>query len=736
MFEGEKKDWIGAAMTRREDPPLLRGEGRFVADHTPPECLFLEFFRAPQASGRITALELDAARETDGVFAVFAAADLGLSGHSAVNMLIPGARAKSFDVLAGEQVTALGQPVVAVVAQSPAQAMDGAEAVWLDLEAEETLDRSDVPTAQYRTGDAGKALSKSALRCAVRVDHARVAPFALEPRAALAEWDGELLRVHLSTQTPFRAKEDLARILGLEPDQVQVIAPDVGGAFGGKASIYPEEVAVAFAAKVLGRPVKWVASRSEELQAATHGRGAATGAEIGLDGEGQITALRADLDFPLGAWTPYSAYAPARNAARILPGPYRVGSVDIQLTTRFENRAPMGIYRGAGRPEAVMLMERLIDKAARLAGVDPLELRRRNMLNAGDFPYQSPTGELMDLSDLPALLDRLEQESGYVELRQRQQARRAAGEVCGLGLALYLEPCGQGWETARLSLLPDGRFQAETGASAQGQGRETAFAQIVAQELGVTPDQVAVAEGDTARLNNGLGALASRSTAIGGTAMMRASAGLAALARARLASARGVAETEILQVDGGFAWGNRLYTWAEIASEGTLVAEETYTAPQEAWASGAVLAEVTIDRDTGVTRTDRITWVDDAGRVLNPMLLEGQMMGGLAQGMGHAFMERIAYDADDQLLTGSLMDYALPRATDMPGAVHFHSAPTRSGANELGAKGVGEAGCIAVPPALANAVQDALSPFTEDDLDFPLTSEKIWRAMQATEETP
>ncbi|WP_196941918.1 xanthine dehydrogenase family protein molybdopterin-binding subunit [Pseudooceanicola algae] len=724
-------------MKRREDPALLKGAGHYVDDLSPPGCLVMDFFRSPEPSGRILSIDKADALAVEGVVAVLGAADLPLKGSSAVNMLIKGARQRPFDVLAGDVVTALGQPVVAVVAQNRAAALDGAEALLVEIEPGETLDSAPHPTAHHASGDAGAALDSAAVRVEAALNHARLAPMALEPRAALADWDGQTLTLHLSTQTPFRAREDLARILGLPLAQVRVIAPDVGGAFGGKASIYPEEVALAFAAHQLGRAVKWTATRSDDLMAATHGRGAETRAEIGLDAAGLITAFRAELTFSLGSWTPYSAYAPARNAARILPGPYRCGPVDIHLATRFENRAPMGIYRGAGRPEAVMLTERLIDKAALAAGIDPLDLRRRNILRSGDFPYASPTGELLDQSNPAALLDRLEREADYAALRARQARRRAEGEVVGIGLALYIEPCGQGWETARLRLCADGSFAAQTGASAQGQGRETAFAQIAADVLCVAPECVQVGEGDTAALSNGLGALASRSTAIGGSAMLRAARRFLDQACARLADLQGLARDDILPGEGGLLVGNRLLGWPEIAclpGFADLAVEETYTAPREAWASGAVLAEVSVDPDTGVPLVERIIWVDDAGRVINPMLLKGQMMGGLAQGLGHVFMERIAYDDDGQLLTGSLMDYAVPRAGDMPRDLHLHSEPTLSGANDLGAKGVGEAGCIGVPPALVNAVQDALSPFTRQDLHLPLTSENIWRAMHPAKE--
>lgn len=387
-----------------------------------------------------------------------------------------------------------------------------------------------------------------------------------------------------------------------------------------------------------------------------------------------------------------------------------------------------------------MLMERLIDKAARALDLDPLELRRRNLIPAAAMPYPTPTGEVFDSGDFAGLLDRLEEVTGYAALRARQAVRRAAGELCGLGLALYVEPCGQGWETARVALRPDGSFRADTGSSAQGQGRETAFAQIVAEAMGCLPAQVQVAEGDTGNLNNGIGALASRSTAIGGSAMQLACGRLMVDLRGAMARLHGASEADVQAFDGGLTVAGAPMGWAEIARSldtGGLLpgpVEETYTAPGEAWASGAVLAEVAIDPDTGVPEIERITWVDDAGRVINPLLVEGQLIGGMAQGLGHALMERVVYDEDGQLLTGTLMDYAVPRASDMPRDIRLEKRATRSPANVLGVKGVGEAGCIGVPPAIVNAVQDAIAPHSMRELHPPLTSERIWRALNNLED--
>lgn len=720
VLDGQRapQAWTGRPMARREDGRLLRGQGRFVDDLAPDSALVLEVLRSPYPSGRITVLDLSAALALPGVRAIYTGADLAGLGAAGVNALLPGRRVPMV-VLAQDRVQAVGQAVAAVVAETRAIARDALDLIVLEVA--ETAPET-VPVVSHRWGapQAAEGLSVTAA-----VDHALVAPFALEPRACVARPEAEGLTVWLSTQTPQRGRDDLCAMLGLPSAGLRVIAPDVGGAFGGKASLMPEDVLTAFAALSLGRPVVWCASRSDEFLAATQGRGARTRGVVTVDPDGRLLALQAGMTFPLGHWMPYSALAPARNAGRILPGPYSVAGVEIDVTAMLTSGPAVNIYRGAGRPEAAILMERLMDKAAQRTGLDPLDFRRRNLAAP---PAALPGGDTICSGDFTALLDRLENESGYAALRDRQRKRQAQGAVCGLGLALYVEPCGQGWETAALSLQPDGRFLALTGSSAQGQGRETAFAQIVADALGIAPDDVTVAQGDSGLVPEAIGALASRSTAIGGTAMWRACGLLIGQAVQAAAARIGCPPTEVGYGAGRFTGRGQALGWQDLAAQAPpLSADVRHMAAAEAWASGAVLAEVSVDPDTGAVTVARITWVDDAGTVINPALVEGQLRGGLAQGLGAALMERVVYRGG-QLLTGSLMDYAVPRATDMP-PVRLFSQPTRSPANALGAKGVGEAGCIGVPAAILNAVQDALLPFTDADLSLPLTSEQVWRAL-------
>ncbi|MDT8857945.1 xanthine dehydrogenase family protein [Paracoccaceae bacterium Fryx2] len=451
--------WIGRAMARREDVRLLTGRGRFVDDLTPGGALVLEVLRSPHGSGRIDGLDVTGARALPGVVAVFTAADLAGLGSAAVNALLPGVAAVPLPLLAVGRVQAVGQAVAAVVATSREVARDAVDLIVLDVAEDEA---GPVPLLRHVWG---APFEPRGVPVMARVDHALVAPLALEPRAALAVPEEGGLCVWLSTQTPQRGRDDLCAILGIGRGRLRVIAPDVGGAFGGKASLMPEDALVALAALRLGQAVHWCATRSDEFQAATQGRGAASSGTLWLDADGRVRGLRAELEFPLGHWMPYSALAPLRNGGRILPGPYNVAAVEVVAGASLTNGAAVNIYRGAGRPEAAMLMERLMDRGAQALGLDPLELRRRNLALA---PQVLPSGDRLCSGNFAGLLDQLERESGYAGLRAAQVARRAAGEVCGLGLALYVEPCGQGWETAEIRLMGDGRLVALTGSSAQG----------------------------------------------------------------------------------------------------------------------------------------------------------------------------------------------------------------------------------------------------------------------------
>ena len=686
------------AAARREDRRLITGQGSYVHDIALSGMLHASFLRSDHARGRISAIDAGPARLAAGVRLVLSGEDVADMCMPAVNPLLPASGGGSAPLLAHREVRAVGQPVAMVVADSRGHAEAAAELIEAHIAAmpEAGQAHEAVFRVNFRAGTAGEA----ATRVAVRHAQPRLAPAPLETRATVAVRAGGRLTVWLPTQSPARARDDIAATLGLPKTQVRVIAPDVGGAFGGKATVCPEDLLVALAAWRLERAVKWVASRGEDFLSATHGRGAQMHGTLTLDRDGRFTHLQASLRFPLGSWLPYSAAMPVRNAARILPGPYQVASIDIDAQACVEHAAAVNIYRGAGRPEAALLMERLVEAAARATGIDPLELRRRNLIAADAMPHATPTGECLDSGDYPGLLARAAARFGYPGERRAQTRRRACGELLGIGMAFYIEPCGQGFEAARVTLRADGSVCVASGAAAQGQGHETTYAEIAAAALGCEACRVSVVHGDTDSAPDGIGALASRSIAIGGSAVLEA---------ARAAARRR---------DAGEAL--------------PLTAESAYRAAGEAWSYGCVMVRMRIDRETGKPAIERLVWVDDAGRVISPALAEGQLVGGLAQGIGQAMMERIVYDSHGQLLTGSLMDYALPRAADIP-VVELESLAVPATANILGAKGVGEAGTIGVPAALLNAALDALAPLGVTDLDFPLTAERLWRTIHASQ---
>lgn len=688
---------------RREDDALLRGRGCYVHDVVLPDALHLAFARSAHAHARVQHLGLEEARAVPGVVAVLTAAELGAGLQMPdPNRLLAVEEGTGFPLLAADILSYVGQPLAVVVARSRAAALDAAALVHADVSAlDASRDFDDrAPIATRVAHRSGTPVDPAAVRHRVSAEIAfpRVVAMAMEPRSCCARWDGATanMTVWLGTQTPSRAQADMAAVLGLPTAQVRVVSPDVGGAFGSRASVCPEDLLVALAARHLQAAVRWMSSRSEDFVSGMHGRGSRLAGELALDARGNFIALSARLAFTLGAWLAYSAVVPLRNAARILPGPYVVPSLDIQGQASRAHAAPVTIYRGAGRPEAALLMETLVDKAARASGIDPVALRRRNLVPADAMPYRTASGEVLDSGDYLQALDKACTRFGYEGERRSQQQRRAQGEVVGIGIAMYIEPCGQGWESARVTLHPDGRATVASGTPAQGQGHATTFAQIAADELGCRPDDVTMCMGDTASCPAGTGALASRSTAIGGSAIVQACRDAIALQRS----------------------GKPL----------PITVDATFTAP-EAWSYGCVIARMAIDVDTGTPVVERIVWADDAGRIVNPLLAKGQLLGGAAQGLGQALMERMVYDDAGQLLSGSLMDYAVPRAGDMP-VLEIESLHIPSPNNLLGAKGVGEAGCIGVPAALMNAARDALHAFGEPELQLPLRAEQLWRAMQ------
>ncbi len=709
--------YLGKPLRRREDARLVTGRGHFADDERIDGCLTLSFFRSPHATGKVIRLDANAARQHPGIVAVYTDDDIaGVGRHGVNGAMVDELNAPPYPLLAEHGIKSVGQPVAAIVAVSKQAAIDAAELIELEVEESdptalagetgqalfENIAGNRALSKHWQAGDVVRLFDGAAHIVTARTTHPRLAPTPMEPRTIVANPDPETggLTIHMSTQNPFRVRTGIADMLALEEAQVRIIAIDVGGAFGMKASVYPEEVLVAWAALKLQRPVRWVASRSEEMLTAWHARGSDNRGELAVDAAGRFLALRAQIMVPLGHWMPFSAAIPLWNSGRMLPGPYKISAVDIRADGYITNTAPVGIYRGAGRPEACALMERLVDEAARATGMDPAEIRQLNFVAAEDLPFTSATGGKPDSGDFAEALSLASDLAEYQALKAHVSKRRDHGEICGIGIASFTEPCGGGWESARVTWNPDGTILAATGTSSQGHGRETAFAQIVADEMHVPIETITITHGDTALTPEGIGALASRSSGIAGSAMLLA--------------AREVAE---------------ILRQTNAPPDKPIIVETKYTADGEAWAHGCAIATVSIDPDTGVLTVERVVSIDDAGVVLNEMLFDGQVVGAAVQGLGEALMERMVYDDNGQLLTGSFMDYALPRASDIPPIV-LGRTETPSPNNVIGAKGVGEAGTIGVPAAVLNAAMDALRQYGVENLKMPLTSERLWRAMQ------
>lgn len=699
---------------RREDTALLTGRGKYTGDVRVSSTLHAVFVRSPLPHGRLQPIDTQVAEQASGVVAVLTAATLTPSGQAVYmpppNLLLPLDTVVPTEVLARDVVTYVGQPVALVVARSASEAHAAAQILQLHIEplapvldfastnpvtrVSHQFDRGQLPPVNVED-------HVGTITAEVELQVPRVLAMSMEPRGVQVQWIHETddspasLTVWIGTQTPSRARTDMADALGWPPERVRVISGHVGGAFGAKSSLCPEELAVVLAARQLRAALRWQSTRSEEFTAGMHGRGARLSGRLSLSLDGRFEAMTADLRFTIGAWLPFSAVVPLRNAARILPGPYRVSRLDVQGSAVLSHAAPVTIYRGAGRPEAALLMETLVEQAARAAGMDPVALRRLNLVSASDMPYNTPTGEVLDSGDYLRALTLACERFDYEGQRQLQAQRRAQGEVVGIGLALYIEPCGTGWESAQVDWHEDGSVTVATGSPAQGQGHGTTYARIAAQALSIDPQAVTVLYGDTALCPPGVGALASRSTAIAGSAIVQTCN--------ELKARRAAGEPLPLSAGGRFT-------------------------AAESWSYGCVIACMSVDRDTGRPTIEQIVWADDAGHIVHPELAKGQLIGGLAQGLGQAMFEKLVYDDAGQLITGSLMDYAVPRADDMP-PIDIHSFAIPSPNNLLGAKGVGEAGCIGVPAALMNAARDALSPLGECPLQFPLTAEQFWRAM-------
>ena len=756
---------IGQAITRREDQRLLTGQGQYVDDVDMPGALHMAFVRSPHARARVRGVDTAAALAMPGVAAACTGADLVAAGVKPmpVNAGLRNAAGKPMSAppyhpLATDEVRYVGQPVAAVLAATRQQAEDAAEQVAVDYEelpAVVTLEAAtaegalqlwpDAPgnvSACTRFGDSAAcdaAFAAAAHVARVAFMNQRLVPVSMEPRGTSAEVDAASGRVVMRTscQNPAGLQKTLADVLGVPAAGVRVLVGDVGGGFGMKTQLYPEDAVVAWAARHLGRPVRWRASRSEEFLSGNHGRDQHNEGELALDAQGRILGLRVRITGNVGAYAsgPGSVIVVAVGP-KVVTGVYHVPALDLRGTAVLTNTNVVGAYRGAGRPEAIYLIERLMDAAAAGMGMDPAELRRRNLIQPSAMPYTTPMGETFDSGNFPHMLERMLSLADWPGYEARRRASAARGRLRGRALSTFLEWTGVVHEEAvRLEVTGGGRVVVYTAMQAMGQGIETSYVQIIADTLGVDPDRVDVVQGDS-DVAQGIGSMGSRSLYIGGSAMMTASREAIEKGRELAGDALEAAGSDIEYRDGRFTVAGTdvaidLFELAGRQAGGRIAIDTLQKVDGPSWPNSCHVCEVEVDPDTGVVRIDRYTTLDDVGRVINPLIVAGQVHGGIAQAVGQAMLEATRYDPESgQLLTGSLLDYCIPRADDLPDFVQVCDESTPCRINPLGAKGVGELGTVGGTPTVVNAIIDALRPLGVHHLEMPVTSERVWRAMQ------
>jgi carbon-monoxide dehydrogenase large subunit len=749
---------VGRPLKRIEDPQLVTGRDPYVNDVRLANALTMAVARSLHAHARIRSVDVAGARRVPGVVGVWTAADL----NSAVGVVDCPLPDQAFDwvnrhghtLLAEGRVRHVGEPVAVVVAETPGAAADGAQAVAVDYEplpgvvdAEAALQpgspllypESGTNAAirvKREQGDVDAAFQRAAAVVELTLTSQRVIPFAMEPRACSAVWDAaaQKLSVWGDTQVPHHMRDEIAALLKLEPGQVHLRTGRVGGGFGAKVPVYQEDRLVAILAHRLGRAVRWAASRQEDMQATGHGRDMRCHLRLAADAHGRIQALEARIVGNVGYCMYHVGALLPVLCGQMITGCYDIQTARVEVVAAYTNTMGTVPYRGAGRPEAAYFLERGIDQVARRLGLDPAEVRRRNFIPPEAFPYNTMMGFTYDSGDYARTLDYALHKAGYAGLRQQQAAARQAGRLFGIGLASYVEICGfEDNETSDIEVGADGRVTVLTGSASHGQGHETSYAQLVADELQVPIEMVTVVHGDTARVRSGVGTFGSRSIARGG---MHALGNARKVRDKALEIAAGLLEAapaDMVLEDGAFkvrGVPNRQVGWKAVAeaSRGQLVARQDLSGSGTLFPFGAHVAVVEVDPDTGQPRLSKYVSVDDSGFLVNPLLAQGQVHGGLAQGIGQALLEGAAFDETGQLLTSSLMDYALPKSDDLIAFENDHTR-TPSPRTALGVKGIGESATIGSTPAVANAVMDALAPRGVSHVELPLTAGKLWQAM-------
>jgi aerobic carbon-monoxide dehydrogenase large subunit len=757
---------IGTSIRRVEDPILVTGKGCYVDDIELPGLLHIAFLRAPYAHAKITSIDTSAARTMTGVVAVVTGADVEHLNIPAAPM-VSGQKIPPHPVLARGAVHAAGVPVAAVVAHSRALAQDAANAIEVEYEAlpavtdaekalepgaplaREELDSNVCYVTTKKGGDVEKAFAQAEHICRMHIASPRQVALAIEPRGILASPEpmGQGVTVWLSTQAPHRVRGDLASALGFPENRIRVIAPDVGGGFGSKGPLYREYVLACHLALKLRRPVKWIATRSEDFVTTIQGRDQAMTSELALKRDGTMLGLKVRVVANLGAYLYSSTAGPPQRMMAMAPGSYQIQNCHVEVVAVFTNTVPTGPYRGAGRPESVLNIERLIDKAAKELGLDRLAIRRKNFIRPEQFPYRTGVGVEYDSGDYEKSLAEALRLSDYEKLIRYRDEARSRGELVGVGVSTFVEPSGgAGFESGTVRVERTGEITLLTGSSSHGQGHETSFAQVLADKMRVSMDHVAIRHGDTLAVQQGVGTFGSRSMVMGGGSMTVAAERVIQKARRIAAHLVEAAPEDMVQADGGFAVAgvpDKKVSWRQIAAaahggrlppgvEPGLQETAFFDPRREAWGFGAHVCVVRVDRDTGTPTIEKLVLVDDCGVIINPMIVEGQVHGGVAQGLGEALCEQMLFAEDGQVVTGTLMNYAVMRADNMP-HLTLGETVTPNPFNPLGVKGVGEAGTNGAPPAVANAVMDALAPLGIDHLDMPYTAPKLWEAIRKAE---
>ncbi len=768
---------VGARIRRREDPRLITGRATYVDDVRQVGTVYAAFVRSPYGHAKLTGIDTSALKDDPHVLAVYTGEDLhhahGLKSSLPVAHKMADLKTPPHYILALDEVRFVGEPIAVVVADSPYRARDAAENIVveydelpavIDMEkaaagapfVHESLGTNVAYTFPFAAGDVDKAFAEADVTIKQRIVNQRVAPVPIEPRSMVANYDAGMqqLTIYSATQIPHLLRTQLAVVLGLPENKIRAIAPEVGGGFGAKLNVYAEEALVCWLAMQLERPVKYIETRSECFQAMIHGRDQIDDLEIAAKNDGTITGMKLKIHANMGAY--HQLLTPVIPTLTVLMahGCYRFENLQAEVVGVFTNTMSTDAYRGAGRPEATFFVERAIDMVAQRLKLDPVEVRRRNFIAASAFPHTTATGLTYDSGDYETTMDKALAAVDYAGLRKQQEELRKQGRYLGIGISTYVEVCGMGpsaampaagWDSATIRVEPTGSITVLTGVSPHGQGEETTFAQIVADELGVPIDQVTVVHGDTDKVQYGVGTFGSRGTAVGGAALKLAIDSIQAKAvkiaahqweanpddleyRDGKIQVKGDPSKSMTTAEAGFLafMGDKLPPGLEPGLDAT----RRFEPPNFVFPFGTHVCVVEVDAQTGEVKVVKYLAVDDCGRLLNPMIAEGQVHGGIAQGLAQALFEEVVYDERGQLLTGTLMDYAIPHAEQVPHYELDHTV-TPTTVNPLGIKGIGEAGTIGSTPAVANAVIDALAPFGVVHIDMPLRPEKLWAAMQA-----